>query len=238
MNDYFRTNDIGLLVTNPHENDAAVRDAAGDGEVRCFKLPHVAMCDDFNELKKLQLLMRDADLFEQDISYIAIDISEWLGSQLDEYFIVTLKFLCDHTYKWRYVFTVDSQKPEREVKAIYATIKCYLKKGFMREDESLKSKDNLQNFLRNEYAFEESTADILAEILFDKKYAPYLSRSFVETITGELKDFSGDSDLTPDDVRKYISDGNSILNIIGGETVAERYAAMKGGENHDSELQI
>jgi hypothetical protein len=192
------------------------------------------MCDDFNELKKLQLVMRDADLFEQDISYVAIDISEWLGSQLDEYFIVTLKFLCDHTYKWRYVFTVDSQKPEKEVKAIYATIKCYLKKGSMFADETLKSKDNLQNFLQSEYALPEPTTDLLAEILFDKKYAPYLSGSFVETIAGELKDFSGVPDLTPDDVRRYISDGNSILSIIGGETVAERYAAMKGEERHDS----
>jgi hypothetical protein len=126
MKDYLNGHNFVLLITEPNGDDSAVLRLTGGEDVTFFKLPHIDVCDEFRELKKLQLAMRDADLFEQNVSCIAMDISEWSGNQADEFFAVTLKYLCDHRYKWRYIFTAERQKKVRVLDALYTEISRYM----------------------------------------------------------------------------------------------------------------
>jgi len=118
------TDNFTLLITHLHDNDrAALRLTDGNDSV-LFKLVYVPPYEDFRELKQLQLRTKDADLFGGDV-YVIMDLSEWVRHETEEYFTVTMKYLHDQSYKWRYIFTVGNNTLN-SVKPMLGVIKRYL----------------------------------------------------------------------------------------------------------------
>jgi len=120
-----------LLITHLHDNDRAALRLTGGKNSVFFKLGYVPPYEEFRELKQLQLRTKNADLFGGD-AYIIMDLSEWVRHETEEYFSVTMKYLHDQSYKWRYIFTVGNNSLNA-VKPMLNVIKCYLH-GEVHED--------------------------------------------------------------------------------------------------------
>ena len=127
-------NDYTLLITHKRDNDCAARKLVDGGEVVFFKLNYVPLYEKFEELKKLQIRTKTADLFGQGKTCIVIDISDWVGHENEQFFIVTMKYFHDHCYKWAYVFTVEDYSLSK-VESMIDVINCYLK-GTVHEQEN------------------------------------------------------------------------------------------------------
>jgi len=81
--------------------------------------------DNFDGIRNIQLAVRKHDLFETPPVIVAVDLSEWLGHEQDEYFISTIRFCCDHS-NWKYIFTIRGEFGRR-AKDMYQLISSYMK---------------------------------------------------------------------------------------------------------------
>ena len=131
-----------LLITGFEDNDTIARQFAGEGEPVYFKLAYVPPYGNFKELKRLQIATKNADLFNSGRTNIIMDISEWVGYAREEYFVTSMKFLCDQAYKWQYIFTVGSCG-KSQVKPMLNVIQNYLK-GNIREIEKETGENNYE----------------------------------------------------------------------------------------------
>ena len=136
--------DYKLLITGLYNNDYAARKLAGDNDAVIFKLGYTPPYEKFEELKRLQLKTKDIDLFSIGKSYIIMDISEWVGHENEEYFVITMKFLHDHAYKWQYIFTVDNYGMSK-VKSMLNMLSRHLK-GEVIEQYTDKSKESESDY--------------------------------------------------------------------------------------------
>lgn len=79
------------------------------GERPCvfFRLPYTPPCENFTDLRRLILQVRDATGLRADFhGIVAIDATEWIGHEQEEYFTVILKYLYDHLDLWRPVMVL------------------------------------------------------------------------------------------------------------------------------------
>lgn len=75
---------------------------AGKESCVYFKLPYVPPCEPFKELRRLILrISENTGLRANFQGVIAIEVSEWIGHEREEYFTVLLKYLYDHRTFWR-----------------------------------------------------------------------------------------------------------------------------------------
>ena len=74
---------------------------AGNEPCVYFKLPYVPPCDPFKELRRLILRIRENTGLRANFrGVVAIEVSDWIGHEREEYFTVLLKYLYDHRAFW------------------------------------------------------------------------------------------------------------------------------------------
>lgn len=74
---------------------------AGNAPCVYYKLPYIPPCENFHELRRLILRVQEhTGLRAKYHGIVAVDVSEWLGHEKEEYFTCLLKYLFDHSDHW------------------------------------------------------------------------------------------------------------------------------------------
>ena len=219
--------DFTLLITGSVDNDAAAERAANAGKaVIRHKLCYVPVYQDFSELKKIQVKLRNSvAAFGKKIAAV-IDVSEWIGHENEEYFTITLKYLHDMRMRMRYVFTV-SDATEKDVLPIFIKIRCFLN-GTMEIDRTLTETKELSSYLVNQCICKE-TASLLAEMLMREETKNIKTIPIIDNMCHEMRSESTNGKVELADMKRFLDDNQSLINIVCrnlGEEYSERIHDM------------
>lgn len=217
--------DFVLLITNSADNDyAAERTANAGRSVIHHKLCYTPVYKDFDELRKIQLKLKDHISFSGKKICAIIDISEWAGHEDEEYFIITLKFFHDMRRRMRYVFTVGSLN-EQEAALLYIRLRCYLN-GVIEYDRTLVDKGRLSCYLEAQ-CVEARAAKLLADMLMREEMTPLRTIPIINSMCRDLRIRSQRGTVCPQDIADYLTEHTSLPALISAET-AEKYAEVFG----------
>ena len=126
-----------ILLTGEKDNDEfAVWMAKKENyeNYMLFTLPYTQPYENFNGIRELQTAGRFRAFWDDTCrkKIAVIDISEWIGHEEEEYFVIFAKFLCDFPkqsfFDFEYIFTV-SDAGREEAKYLYRTLSRYLDGG-------------------------------------------------------------------------------------------------------------
>lgn len=103
------------------------------------KITYTPPYKEFSEIKKLIMNVNSIKGMRKDFSgIIMLDITEMIGHEEDDHFIVLLKFLFDKNNKWKYIFVIDNLTDEnrklRLYKKILGVLRCALIKQYIEHD--------------------------------------------------------------------------------------------------------
>ncbi len=213
-----------LLITGVSDNDRAVKELLGSDRPVYFKSRYTQPYEEFKELKKLLLLVKEMDCLT-DRAEIAIDLGEWVGHEQEEYFVIMLKYLHDQSYRWSYCFTVGDHS-RSEAARLYIKLKTYLS-GSIVEDTTLTAAESLSDYLCCRFAFRPDAAKVLAGLLLSREMKTRLSYELVDSVCGELRELTGARGVTVNSLREYLGCEDSLVCMLLGKTVdinrEERY---------------
>lgn len=91
-----------------------------------FKMPYVPPYGSFTLCRLQDRIREETGLNAIFQGVVALEISEWIGHEQDEFFTVLLAFLADHKQYWRYLFLAGEQ-PQATLDKARRVIACYLK---------------------------------------------------------------------------------------------------------------
>lgn len=166
----------------------------------------------FEGLRQLVLKTRDAaglNACYQGIT--ALDLSEWLGHEQEEYLQISLKFLHDHRRDWRVLFTFGAAGPDRILRMMQAAA------PFLRP-----SIRQLQLF-RNE-ALLQSYLTAQSPVLLQPRACALLSKTLMASpalhncalVLQILEDLSScHSRITCRSVQDYLTSPGSLAALLG-----------------------
>lgn len=200
-------NNFVMIANNSNINDSVIYSYHSDPIM--FNFSYTPMYDEFMELKKIQLAVRKHDVFEKD-TCLAINLTEWLGHEKDEYFITTIMFLCDMSYKWSYIFVVNS-KEISDIKKMFAIIRCYMRGKLVSIKDDLEMNDIIGFLIEKNYS--SNAAELFAEILGECCISNAYIKKTIEKATEEMK-ASEEDKIDVKNIMEYINCEESIINPI------------------------
>lgn len=142
----------------------------------------------FSELKRLQAAAAQAAGRRSDFNgYIIIDISNYLNHDTEHYFRITLEFLIDMNYCWKYIFLVDNKNITAE-KAIVSTALNILLRDVtceVKEYPSLCEHDLIDEICKEKKIFcSAPVKNLLSDIMDEKIYTSEIISAFITDISG------------------------------------------------------
>jgi len=174
-----------------------------------FKLSYTLPYHEFNGIKELQLAFKEAKRFKKYYKgIVAIDLSEYVGNENDEYLEVFLMFLYDHRQCCKYIFYGHLSN---ELKA---TISKYLRCVLVESSANVQKRQYLKNLLGEkeyEYGVKFTTGAInFLSGLFAKNEHSFenLVEDLIETRCSKT------STISPTDITTYFADVNCIYKEI------------------------
>lgn len=222
--------DFILLITSCMDNDYAAERAADPAlKVVHHKLFYVPPYNDFKELKALQVKLRESDYGMGRKVCCAIDISEWIGHEDDEYFIITLKYLHDHRSGIDYIFTV-GESGENDVRKLFFKLSCYMR-GMIFTDKTFVSGDSLSGLIES-YGIARPTAQMLSELVMRKEMTELRTFPVVKMMCDDICRYAPDGELAGfKELAMYLDKNGSLPAILNSNITAEYYteSAKLGG---------
>lgn len=218
MSEY--NNDFLLLITGSPDNDAAAERAAGSGPIIHHKLSYVPVYGEFDQLKKFQVKLRNSPAFIGKRVFAAIDVSEWIGHEDEEYFTIALKFFHDKRSRIKYIFTVGSNEESKTTK-LFFKLRLFLG-GKTVTDDTFMNKESLAKYISCQ-CVENKTAELIADMVMSKGAEMLRTYPAVNSMCREMRLSAGGNSVTSSDAAKYLSDKNSLPAIIS-VTMSEEYA--------------
>ena len=203
------------------------------GKTACvyFKLPYIPPCEPFKELRKLILRIREnTGLRASFHGVIAIEASEWVGHECEEYFTVLLKYLYDHRTFWRMAAVLNGCSPNQVTRFIsccskYITPRLFTVRVF--EDHNALCSLIHNAVIRQNRQITPDGAALLAAALArpelkDTRSLTLLTRT-VEEIIHMCR--SGQA-AAADTIRKYLLDSDSTLTMMAGMPLFDERSDM------------
>jgi len=136
-----RVKDDFILLLGVPDNDKEIFDYIADKESLCItKLSYVLPYENFYELKAFQL-RTNARAFKPRYTYVAIDLSEWLEHEEDEYFEISLKFFHDCS-DFNYIFFIRENYSTKEIESMYRKVSKYMKGSIEHLNPKTQSRSN------------------------------------------------------------------------------------------------
>ena len=214
--------DFILLITGSTDNDYAAERAADPTiEVVHHKLFYVPMYGDFSELMYLQEKLRGSEYGLGRRVCCAIDISEWIGHEDEEYFIVSLKYLHDHRDGIDYIFTV-SEYGEADVKKLYFKLSCYMS-GMIFMDKTFMSAASLSGLIES-YGIARSAAQLMSELIMLEEMSELRSYPVVRMMCSEICSYSENEEPAGmKELSLYLDKTGSLPSILDSD-ITEKYS--------------
>lgn len=216
--------DAVFLCTGMEENERFIQDL-GRAQVQItpewfhglvpvvyHKLLYTAPFQPFDGLRELVLKTRDAAGLNACYQGIAaLDLSEWLGHEQDEYLKITFKFLHDHRKDWRILFTFGAARPDRTIRLMQAAAP-FLRPS-LRQLQLFRNEGLLQDYLtaQSPVLLQPRACDLLSKTLMA---SPALHNcALVLQILEDLS--SGHSRISCRSVQDYLTRPGSLTALLG-----------------------
>lgn len=116
----FRGRQLSVITTDLWEAEGLICRLAAEekerlpqkfmGEAPCvyFKMPYVQPYETFKELRSLILRVREnTGLRAEFRGVVAVEVTQWLGHETEEYFMAVLKYMFDHGHIWNCVMVLN-----------------------------------------------------------------------------------------------------------------------------------
>lgn len=203
------------------EQRARPGDFAGNAPCVCYKMPYVPPYETFRELRNLILRVREHTGLRADYrGIVAVDVSQWLGHEQEEYFTVLLKYLYDHRDRWQATLVLNRSTPDRTRRFLTGCARYITPRAF---DLALfSSRDALCGILRSTFArlgkpIAPEALQLLCQALMDPALAEARSLTLIQRAAEEAFCFAGDGrTITEDTIHRYLADPCGSLTLLAG----------------------
>ena len=216
--------DAVFLCTGMEENERFIQDL-GRAQVQItpewfhglipvvyHKLLYTAPFERFEGLRELVLKTREAAGLNACYQGIAaLDLSEWLGHEQEEYLKISLEFLHDHRKDWRILFTFGAAGPDRILRLMQAAAP-FLRPS-IRQLQLFRNEGLLQDYLtaQSPVLLQPRACDLLSKTLMA---SPALHNcALVLQILEDLS--SGHSRISCRSVQDYLTRPGSLTALLG-----------------------
>lgn len=237
---------LSVIFTDLTEAEALVREMARDaqaahpedfaGKSPCVycKMPYIPPCESFGELRKLILRIREnTGLRAHFRGLVAIEVTQWLGHENEEYFTVLLKYLYDHRDLWQGALVLTSCTEAQARRFLTACAGIVTPRLF---DAGLFSRgDRLREVIRRECAgqgkiLSREGAELLTAALTDPKLHRARSLSLIRRTAEELAAAAPADNIRLEDVREYLAHPDSLLTMLAGRVLTPERSSAHGTE--------
>lgn len=201
-----------------------------------FRMPYIPPCNSFHELRHLILRVRDHTGLRADFrGIVAIEATQWLGHEQEEYFTVLLKYLYDHRHSWRTAIILHDCKPAQLQRFTSACVR-YMTPTTL----SIRLFEDVQALcIRIRDAFEKNGsrispagASMLAAALARPELKEARSLALIHRAAAEVSAYSADpSQVSADTLRDYLLDQNTMLAALAGKILYDE-RSMDGEQEH------
>ncbi len=206
---------------------------AGKESCVYFKLPYIPPCEPFKELRKLILRIRENTGLRANFQgVIAIEVSEWIGHEREEYFTVLLKYLYDHRTFWRIATILNGCTPNQVNRFIsccsrYITPRLFTINVFGDHDTLCSLIHN--EFSRQSRRITQEAAELLATALARQELKDARSLTLIERAVDEVIYMCEyNKAATVETIRDYLLNPYSTPTMmIGMPLFDERRAAFE-----------
>ncbi len=181
-----------------------------------YTLPYVPPYEKL-DLGKLQIAEREENIFSEPITII-INLSEWLGHEKEDYFIISTKFLFDMRSKWKYIFTVNS-KDVVAIKNIFIALRSYKLFGTLELDENWKTHETLKEHIIKDFNWSSDSASLFAKFLLSSDFDNYKTDMFIDTVSDEIRAMQNCKEISTDKLETYLHSKNGIINLLCNEEI-------------------
>ncbi len=238
---------LSVIITDLTESEALIHQMAQDtqrerpedfaGKSPCvyYKMPYVPPYEPFRELRQLILCIRERTGLRANFQgVVAIEVTQWLGHEKEEYFSVFLKYLYDHRDLWQAALVLNVET-ESQTQRFLSACAVYMSPRFF--DLCLFSqRERIQKAVRRECELQgkfltRDAAETLAEALVSPQFRHARSLSLIQRTVGELTVNSPSSGIvTEDAVLEYLADPHSLLAMIAGKTPSDERSKVNASE--------
>ena len=196
------------------------------GLVPCvyFKMPYIQPCDSFQELRRLILRIREnTGLRANYKGIVAIEATEWIGHEREEYFTVLLKFLYDHRNLWQAAMILNDCKPAQIQRFLSACVRYITPKVFdikLFDDADVLRGVIQEAFQKRNTRISHAAATMLAASMVKPALQDARSLTFIERTVDEVLSYNDTrQQITVDRVKDYLLDDSSTLTLMAGKII-------------------
>lgn len=196
-----------------------------------FTLPYVAPYEKL-DLGKLQIAERKQNIFGEPITII-INLSEWLGHEKEDYFIISTKFFYDMSSRWKYIFTINSKDVDA-INDMYILFRSYKMFGTLELDQNWKTLESLKEHITKDFNWSSESASLFAKLLNSPNFECYKTDVFIDTVSEEIRTTQNCKKITLDEFETYLKYKNGIVNLLYKEDISN-WDFIKGvRKNYDT----
>lgn len=186
-----------------------------------FKLPYIPTCEPFKELRRLILRIRENTGLRANFQgVIAIEVSEWIGHEREEYFTVLLKYLYDHRTFWRTTIVLNGCTRD-QINRFLSWCSRYITPHLFTINV-FGDHDTLCSLIHNEFSRQsrritQEAAELLAAALARQELIDARSLTLIERAVDEVISICEyNKAVTVESTRDYLLDPYSTLTMMAG----------------------
>lgn len=221
-----------MVLTGAKDNDSMVLrylDGSPDREKECrpllYKLPYTLPDRKFDGIRRLQaklIFQPFRDSCEKS-RRMAVDLSEWIGHEDEEFLLVFMKYLHDINrdptlfFYIREILVTVGEADHRQVRRLYRLCTRFLINGKIREDNLFAQPDRLVDWIRQECpSLDRVTAQVLADMFTRGDH-----RESMAELRTVLEDFAGrfpqDQTITINALTSPVLKGSALETLFPEE---------------------
>ena len=217
------------------ESDAHPCSFGGLSPYVYFKMPYIQPCDNFKELRRLILRIRDQTGLRANYKgIVAIEVTEWIEHEREEYFTIFLKYLYDHRDQWQAALVLNDCKPAQMHRFLTACVRYMMPKliHIRLFEDATSLFDVLQaTFQKCGKRISHDATSMLAEAMVKPELKDVRSLESIERTIAEVITYSGDpTQITKNHVRDYLQNTCSMLAMMAGRILYEERGTSREEE--------
>lgn len=199
---------------------------AGKTPLVYFKFSYVPPCEPFKELRRLILQVHDNTGLRANFKgIVAIEATEWIGHEREEYFSVVLKFLYDHSDLWRSAMILTNCSQPQLQRFLSACARWITPRAF---DASLfsdpKTLDRIisQALLDHGHTLDPEAGRLLISALTRDELKDARSMTLIDRVAGEITLCRENSkEISPENIQSYLREPYCALTMLAGKPLYE-----------------
>lgn len=199
---------------------------AGNEACVYFKMPYVPPYERFGELRKMILRIHENTGLRANFKgALAIEVTEWIGHEHEEYFVVLLKYLYDHRHLWRIATILNSININQA--SHFLSLCCnYITPRLLTVNVFTEQK-NLCALIQRAFSLRDKrilteAVDLLAISLAKSEIKEARSLSLIERTVEEIISMNeGKKIITSANIRDYLSNPYVSLSLMAGKLLID-----------------